>query len=86
MSLSVNILYFASIGESLGIEDEIIELPQEGLSLGELKEKLAIRGPAWEKVMRSTTLQSALNQAISCDTASLRDGDEIAFFPPVTGG
>ncbi len=86
MNPSVNILYFASISEAVGIENETIELANDGLSLGQLKRDLAARGPEWEKVMYSPTLQCALNQTLSTDTTQICGGDEIAFFPPVTGG
>lgn len=86
MNHNVNILYFASLGERLGVAKEVFNINDEKVSVGELKNMLAQRGNDWKTQLLSPTLQCALNQTISDNTAELKDGDEIAFFPPVTGG
>ena len=43
-------------------------------------------GAQWEEVLRAANVIVAVNQRVADGTAPLRDGDELAFFPPVTGG
>lgn len=76
--MSVTVKYFASIRESLGRGEDIVELPQ-ACSVGEL----------WQRVTKRPVPQrllAAVNQEYADLNAVLRDGDEVAFFPPVTGG
>lgn len=83
--MSVRILYFAGLKESLGIGEETIELPASVVTLGALRDWLVVeRGHA--ALGAAKNLRCARNQAMAKFDAQLADGDEIAFFPPVTGG
>ena len=83
--MKVNVKYFASIREALGLREECIETG--AATLGELRETLIARGGAYAEVLaRGRAVRMALNQVVSDDTAALVDGAEVAFFPPVTGG
>jgi molybdopterin synthase sulfur carrier subunit len=76
--VSVTVKYFASIRESLGRGEDVVELAQV-CSVGEL----------WQRVTQQPLPQrllAAVNQEYAGLDAMLRDGDEVAFFPPVTGG
>jgi molybdopterin synthase sulfur carrier subunit len=83
----VTILYFARLKEALGTGREELALPQGVANLGGLRESLAGRGGAWARELsESKSIKAAVNQEIARPDTPLRDGDEVAFFPPVTGG
>ncbi len=78
--------YFASLRESLGIGDEQVELPDNVHDLPGLTRWLQERDPTWKSALADSRLHVAINQEIVKVDAAIRDGDEIAWFPPVTGG
>lgn len=80
------LLYFASLRESLGTAGESLALPAEVANVGALRAHLAARGGAWQVFATSKSLRAAVNQAMVGMDAAVADGDEVAFFPPVTGG
>jgi molybdopterin synthase sulfur carrier subunit len=83
----IDVLYFASLRESLGLSRERIELPADVGTAGALRAHLRQRGGAWaEALAESRTLRVAVDQAMAAPDAALHDGAEVAFFPPVTGG
>lgn len=82
--MSVHILYFASLKEALGKGRETIELPSGIASAGALRDWLVADGRTALATARN--LRLAVNQEMAGQDAPVRDGDEIAFFPPVTGG
>jgi len=83
----IRILYFASLREQLGTGSEELE-PVPGLdSLDALARHLATRGGEWANAFGGERrLMMAINQEAVDSHARLKDGDEAAFFPPVTGG
>ena len=78
--------YFASLRESLGIGDEQVELPEGVHDLTGLTRWLQDRDATWASALADSRLHVAINQEIVKVDAAIRDGDEIAWFPPVTGG
>ena len=82
----IQLRYFASLRESLGIGDEQIELPDGIHDLPGLSRWLQARGDTWASALADNRLHVAINQKIAKADASITDGDEIAWFPPVTGG
>lgn len=82
--MSVKILYFASLREALGVAGESIELPAGVSTLAALRDWLVAQGR--EKLATAKNLRCAVNQELAGLDAAVQDGDEIAFFPPVTGG
>jgi len=78
--------YFASLRESLGIGDEQVELPDDVHDLTGLTRWLQDRDETWASALADSRLHVAINQEIVKADAAVRDGDEIAWFPPVTGG
>ncbi len=82
----IKLLYFASLREALGAAGESLELPAGVASVGALRAHLAARGGAWEVFATSKSLRAAVNQAMAGAEARVAPGDEVAFFPPVTGG
>ncbi|MET1253737.1 MoaD/ThiS family protein [Aliikangiella maris] len=83
----IDILFFASFKEQLNCAARTIELP-EGARVIDLCEKLALKGGEWGNLFDFPTqkLKISVNQEIADISFELRNGDEVAFFPPVTGG
>ncbi len=83
----ITLLYFASLREALGTGREKIALPAGVSTLDALRVHLSTRGEAWARTMaRGRNLRAAVNQQIADPDTPVKDGDEVAFFPPVTGG
>ncbi|MDI6748053.1 MAG: molybdopterin converting factor subunit 1 [Rhodocyclaceae bacterium] len=84
--MTLNILYFAGLREAIGTGRESIAMPADTSTVGALREHLA-RLDEQHAMLRSTkNLRVAVNQKMLGMDAAIADGDEIAFFPPVTGG
>lgn len=85
MTITVKLRFFASLRERLG-EADTLALPA-GATVGAARDALMARGGAHaEALARSRAVRAAVNQKMAAETAPLADGDELAFFPPVTGG
>lgn len=85
--MKVKILYFASIREKLGRDVEEIDLPAGIATVSGLRGHLRARGGAWaETLAEGRILRMAVNQDMAQPAAAIKPGDEVAFFPPVTGG
>lgn len=83
----ITILYFARIKENLGVGQESIALPANANDVAALTAWLRRRGETWQSELApGKALRVALNQAMVGLDATITDGDEIAYFPPVTGG
>jgi molybdopterin synthase sulfur carrier subunit len=87
MRLKVKILYFASIREKLGTDAEELDLPAGVATIAALRTHLRARGGAWSDALaEGKLLRTAVNQDMAQPAAVIKAGDEVAFFPPVTGG
>ena len=85
--MKVKVLFFAGLREQLGTSAEELELPSGVSTVAGLRSHLAQRGGAYEKAFAGKALvRSAVNQDMVPPTARIKAGDEVAFFPPVTGG
>ncbi|MFG6489350.1 MoaD/ThiS family protein [Roseateles sp. BYS78W] len=85
MTVTVRLKFFASLREKLG-EGDTLALP-DGSTVAAAREALRSRGGVHaEALAPGRAVRSALNQKMCAETAALADGDELAFFPPVTGG
>ena len=85
--MKVKVLFFASLREQLGTSAEEIELPGGITTVGGLRAHLKSRGGVYEKILAEKNLvRAAVNQDMVQPTAPIKAGDEVAFFPPVTGG
>lgn len=80
----IEIRYFASFRESLGLGSEHLEWPQARPAAA-LLERLRGRGEPWAQVLNARVMVAINQELVSLD-ALVQDGDEVAFFPPVTGG
>ncbi len=85
--MNLKVLYFASIREKVGTGAEEFELPAGVATVDALRQHLRARGGAWaEALAEGKLLRTAVNQDMVPGAAPVKAGDEIAFFPPVTGG
>jgi molybdopterin synthase sulfur carrier subunit len=85
--MKVKVLFFAGLREELGTAGEDVELPAGVSTVAALRAHLKSRGGPYEKAFAEKTLvRMAVNQDMVPPTARIKAGDEIAFFPPVTGG
>lgn len=82
--MSVQILYFAGLREQLGLAGETLDLPAGVGTVGALRDHLVAAGRT--ALASAKNLRCAVNQDMARLDDAVRDGDEIAFFPPVTGG
>ena len=85
--MKVKVLFFAGLREQLGTGAEELELPSGVATVAALRSHLEGRGGAWQSVFAEKRLvRVAVNQDMATAASALRAGDEVAFFPPVTGG
>jgi sulfur-carrier protein len=83
----VRLLFFARLRDELGTAGEELSLPDGVGTVAELRAILRARGAAWERFLApNKSVRIAVNQVMASAATAIRDGDEIAFFPPVTGG
>jgi sulfur-carrier protein len=83
----VTILYFARLREALGTGREELALPDDDSDVAAVRRTLLARGGPWAEAFgASRRIRAAVNQEMASDDTAVRDGDEVAFFPPVTGG
>lgn len=83
--ITVTVRYFASIREALGTGSE--SCATLAPTLGALRDELIARGGAHAQALaRGKAVRMAHNQLLSDESVALAAGDEVAFFPPVTGG
>jgi molybdopterin synthase sulfur carrier subunit len=82
----ITVLFFAGLREAVGTSTESLALPAGVTTVAGLRDHLAGRGEQWEALAKVKNLRAAVNQDMVPLTTAIKDGDEIAFFPPVTGG
>ncbi|GAB4399324.1 MAG: molybdopterin converting factor subunit 1 [Rhodoferax sp.] len=83
--MKVTIKYFASIREALGRAQE--QRDTQAVTLGALRDELMALGEDYALALsRGKAIRLACDQVMCDESAVLRDGAEVAFFPPVTGG
>ena len=81
------ILYFARLRETFGVSSEQIALPDNVRNVADLLTLLRARGGAWQsELAEGKAFRLAVNQVMAMADTPLKDADEIAVFPPVTGG
>jgi molybdopterin synthase sulfur carrier subunit len=83
----INIKYFARLSEALNVKSEEVEFNEQINTVESLIQSLVGRGEPWiSEFSTENKILVAVNQELSNRQASLKQGDEVAFFPPVTGG
>jgi len=81
----IKVLFFAQLRDQLGINELTVESAKNP-NVQVLLDNLKATQTHWVLPLSNTTLMVAVNQTIATKTAELVSGDEVAFFPPVTGG
>lgn len=81
----IDLQYFARYRETLGLDAEQLEWDPSLRTVDDLRRKLLARGDAWN-VLAEQNLMCARNQELCGLDEPIVDGDEVAFFPTVTGG
>ena len=85
--MKLELRFFASLRETLGVGQESIEIPDSIHTIAELRVFLVQRGGAWAEVLADgKAMRCALNHHMVDTSTHLQEGAEVAFFPPVTGG
>ena len=83
----ITVLYFARLREALGTGGEQLQLPAAVRDVEGVRALLRARGGEWQQQLApGKAVRAAVNQAMADGGTAVADGDEIAFFPPVTGG
>ncbi|TNE57978.1 MAG: molybdopterin converting factor subunit 1 [Alphaproteobacteria bacterium] len=83
----MKLLYFAWMRQRIGTGEETLTKPDGMATVAELIAHLAARGPGYAAAFENpAVIKVAINQDYADFTSPIADGDEIAFFPPVTGG
>ncbi len=83
----LRILYFAWLRERVGAAEEDVEVPAGIATVADLIGWLRARGPGFAAAFAATrSIRCAVNQTFAGPDSAVAAGDEVAFFPPVTGG
>ena len=83
----MQVLYFGWVKSRIGIGKEELSPPPEVMNVASLIDWLKGRGDRYASAFEdSTALRVAVNQEIAPLDAAIADGDEVAVFPPMTGG
>ena len=82
----ITLRYFARLRETLGVGEERIDLPDGVTDVAALTRWLQARSDTWRRALADQRLRVAVNRQIATSAAGIVDGDEIAWFPAVTGG
>lgn len=81
----INVLFFAQLKEMLGRSSIQLEM-NTPCDVQDIKQALITQQPQWQEHLDKDTIMCAINQTMVDHTHCVNDGDEVAFFPPVTGG
>ena len=85
--MNIKVLFFANFKEQLGTTQLEIEM-ESGARVKELCVLLSGKGPVWQAIFEDAqrNVKVSINQEMAEMTSALHSQDEVAFFPPVTGG
>ncbi len=82
----IKLRFFAALREVLGCDSETLTVTTP-LTVAELRAQLATKNDRWAAALApEATVLAAVNHELAQPNTLVQDGDEVAFFPPVTGG
>jgi sulfur-carrier protein len=85
--MKITVLYFARIKEAVNYSSEELDLPADVTTITSLKNWLALRGDTWANLFNGKqVVRAAIHHELVDNLAVIKANDEVAFFPPVTGG
>jgi molybdopterin synthase sulfur carrier subunit len=85
--MKLTVLYFARLREAVQRDRETVDVPADVTTVAALRAWLTTRGEPWASAFGEVKrIRAAVDQAMAQETTRLREGAEVAFFPPVTGG
>ena len=79
------VLFFAQLREQLNSSGVSLQLDSP-CSVAELQQQLLNDHPQWQPIFANSQVLASVNQTLVDTSATVQPGDEVAFFPPVTGG
>ncbi len=82
----IKVLFFARVRDQVGTSEMDFELPSGYQNVGAVIDLLKRKGESFEAVLSDPSVLVALNQEMANAETTVEEGDELAFFPPVTGG
>ncbi|HEX4939563.1 MAG TPA: molybdopterin converting factor subunit 1 [Candidatus Kapabacteria bacterium] len=82
----IKVLFFARIRDELGRAEMKVEMPEGVHDLAGFTRALIMANPSFEPALTQPNVLTAVNQEMATPVTTIEDGDEIAYFPPVTGG
>lgn len=83
----MKVLYFAWVRTKTGVAEESVSLPKGVETVGQFLMWLKSRGPGFAEALKDTKfIRVAVNQEFAAEDVRLTENDEVALFPPVTGG
>ena len=85
--MKIQLRFFASVREALGVSQESLDIPDNINTVGAVRAFLRERGGVWAEALgENRSLRMAYDQNMTDADTPIKDGGEVAFFPPVTGG
>jgi molybdopterin synthase sulfur carrier subunit len=85
----IKVLFFGQLRDVLGTDSlgfDINEFAGKVLDVAQFRAHLQAKGDLWQEYLDSERSLVAVNQTMATETALIKGDDEVAFFPPVTGG
>ena len=82
----IKVVFFAALREQLNCDGLTLVAGEDTNTVAKVKLSLVNNNPAWQDILNKTSLLCAINHDMSASEDAVKPGDEVAFFPPVTGG
>lgn len=82
----ITVIFFAALREQLNCDKLSLMASEDTNTVAKVKLCLLKHNPAWQDILNKTSLLCAVNHEMSASDDAVKPGDEVAFFPPVTGG
>ena len=82
----IKVVFFAALREQLNCAELSLGADESTNSIAKVKQLLVEQNPKWQDTFSNASLLSAVNHEMVDSSHPVKSGDEVAFFPPVTGG